>query len=106
MNQKDLSGFYVCPQTRMPLRASTADELEVIRQNEGCEKIEAAWVRSDGAMAYPVKNRIPLLVASAAIPIKKTTAVASSIAFFFSISEQQCCCLSVHLAKPMPNFIL
>ena len=72
MNPKDLSGFYVCPQTRMPLHASTADELEVIRQLEGCEKIEAAWVRSDGAMAYPVKNRIPLLVASAAIPIKKT----------------------------------
>lgn len=72
MSQKDLSGLYVCPQTRMPLRASTAAELEVIRLHEGCEKIEAAWVRSDGAIAYPVKNRIPLLVSSAAIPLEKT----------------------------------
>jgi uncharacterized protein YbaR (Trm112 family) len=72
MKAPEFSSLYVCPQTRLPLRLCTDVELEALRKREGCEKLEAVWIRSDRAVAYPVKNRIPLLVASAAIPIKKT----------------------------------
>lgn len=44
-----------CPETRQPLRFATAEELASL-------KLEAALLREDGRVAYPIRDGIPLLV--------------------------------------------
>ena len=60
---------FICPQTRQPLREATSGELAKLRKMPEHAKLEAAWIRIDVAMAYPVQNGIPQLIPSAAIPL-------------------------------------
>jgi len=60
---------FICPQTRHPLREATSGELAKLRKMPEHAKLEAAWIRIDAAMAYPVQNGIPQLIPSAAIPL-------------------------------------
>jgi uncharacterized protein YbaR (Trm112 family) len=44
-----------CPETHQPLRFATTDELTKL-------SLEAALLREDGRVAYPIRDGIPLLV--------------------------------------------
>lgn len=71
MHANEYSEVFVCPTTRKRLRLATERELEALRLREGLAKIEAAWIRSDRAIAYPVVRGIPLLVPNNAISLRK-----------------------------------
>jgi uncharacterized protein YbaR (Trm112 family) len=62
---------FICPQTRQPLREATDEELAALRKMPEHSLLEAAWIRTDSAIAYPVQNGIPLLIPSAAIPLSQ-----------------------------------
>lgn len=72
MHANPYSDLFVCPQTRKRLRLATEQELHALRQREGMERIEGAYIRSDRAMAYPVMRGIPLLTEVNAIPLRTT----------------------------------
>ena len=65
----EYSSLFICPQSGQKLRQATSEELESI-QVAGEPTLDAAWIREDSAVAYPVKKGIPLLVPSSAIPLK------------------------------------
>lgn len=44
-----------CPETHQPLRFATAEELARL-------SLDAALVREDGTVAYPIRDGIPLLL--------------------------------------------
>jgi len=60
---------FICPQTRQALRETTGEELAALRKMPEHALLEAAWIRADSAVAYPVQNGIPQLIPSAAIPL-------------------------------------
>jgi uncharacterized protein YbaR (Trm112 family) len=62
---------FICPQTRQPLREATSEELAALRRMPEHSSLEAAWIRTDSAIAYPVQNGIPLLIPSAAISLSQ-----------------------------------
>jgi uncharacterized protein YbaR (Trm112 family) len=62
---------FICPQTRQSLREATNEELAALRRMPEHSSLEAAWIRTDSAIAYPVQNGIPLLIPSAAIPLSQ-----------------------------------
>jgi uncharacterized protein YbaR (Trm112 family) len=72
MHENSNSSLFVCPQTRMPLRLATEQELHALKQLEGMERIEGAWIRSDRAIAYPVMRGIPMLTEVNAISLGGT----------------------------------
>jgi uncharacterized protein YbaR (Trm112 family) len=51
-----------CPETRQPLRLATSEELARLG-------LDAALVREDGRVAYPIRDAIPLLVLDEAVPL-------------------------------------
>jgi uncharacterized protein YbaR (Trm112 family) len=57
-----LLALLVCPTTHQPLREATEAELFAL-------KLDAALVREDGRVAYPVHADIPILVPEAAVEI-------------------------------------
>ena len=71
---KDLLAILVCPDTRQPLREASPEQLERLNariaaggfKNRGGtavgEKLEAALVRGDGQLAYPIRDGIPMLL--------------------------------------------
>jgi uncharacterized protein YbaR (Trm112 family) len=72
MHANPYSDLLVCPQTRKPLRMATEQELHALKQREGMEKVEGAWIRSDRVVAYPVMRGIPLLTEANAISLSAT----------------------------------
>jgi len=60
---------FICPQTRQPLREASDGEIAALRKTPSHTALEAAWIRSDSTVAYPVQNGIPQLIPSAAIPL-------------------------------------
>jgi uncharacterized protein YbaR (Trm112 family) len=71
MPTPEYSSLFICPQTGQKLRQATSEELASI-QVAGEPTLDAAWIREDSAVAYPVKKGIPLLVPASAIPLKNT----------------------------------
>ena len=51
-----------CPETHQPLRMATPEELARLG-------LDAALVREDGRIAYPIRDSIPLLVIDEAVPL-------------------------------------
>jgi len=62
---------FICPQTRQTLREATDGELAALQKMPAHTKLEAALIRTDSAIAYPIQNGIPLLIPSAAIPLSQ-----------------------------------
>lgn len=74
MLDPDLIEIIACPETRQPLKL--ADEATLARLNAAIEKgecknvggnvvdvaLDAALVREDGKVCYPVRERIPVLL--------------------------------------------
>ncbi|MDD5199881.1 MAG: Trm112 family protein [Terrimicrobiaceae bacterium] len=52
-----------CPETHQPLRFATASELTALG-------IEAALIREDGRVAYPIRDGIPMLAVEEAIALR------------------------------------
>ena len=58
----DFLAMLVCPATKQPLRQATNIELAE-------HGLDAALVREDGRVAYPIRDGIPLLIIDAAIEL-------------------------------------
>ena len=81
MLDKELLEILACPETKEPV--GLADEVLVARLNERIEKgelvnrggekvvgrIEAALVRHDGKVAYPVRDGIPIMLVEEGIAL-------------------------------------
>ena len=71
-----------CPETRLPLAEADAALVADLNQQVAAgtlkngtgeaigDKLDGALVRSDKAVAYPIRNRIPILLAEEAIALK------------------------------------
>jgi uncharacterized protein YbaR (Trm112 family) len=78
---KDLLEILACPETHQPLREADAAELEALNAriaagavtNVGgeaiSEAVEGALVREDGTLAYPIRDRIPVLLIPEGLPL-------------------------------------
>jgi uncharacterized protein YbaR (Trm112 family) len=71
MISKDLLEILCCPTTKQPLQEASSAELEKINSvlAEGKEKLEAALLTADKKYAYPIRNKIPILLAEECIPL-------------------------------------
>lgn len=81
MIDQDFLAMLVCPTSRQPLRAATADEVarlnDAIRRggvsNRGGTAVAVPWAEAlatkDGAWLYPIQDGIPILLANEAIPL-------------------------------------
>jgi uncharacterized protein YbaR (Trm112 family) len=82
MIDKELLEILACPATRQPLRVATADELALVNgqvaagrcANVGGAKVDGALaealVREDGAVLYPVREDIPVLLIDEGIELR------------------------------------
>jgi len=71
MGTEDLGEMLVCPSTMMPLRPANPMELGVVRDLSGRPGLEAALVREDGLVAYPVEGGIPVMLKEAALDLRR-----------------------------------
>jgi uncharacterized protein YbaR (Trm112 family) len=71
MISKDLLEILCCPTTKQPLQEANSAELEKINSAlaEGKEKLEAALLTADKKYAYPIRNKIPVMLAEECISI-------------------------------------
>jgi uncharacterized protein YbaR (Trm112 family) len=71
MLPKDLLEILCCPTTKQPLQEADSAELEKVNSAlaEGKEKLEAALLTVDKKYAYPIRNKIPVLLAEECISI-------------------------------------
>lgn len=58
--EPEFIALLVCPETHQSLRLATAEELSTL-------KLDAALIREDGRVAYPIQDGIPVLLSEAAI---------------------------------------
>ena len=70
-----------CPETRLPVTEAdaalvadlnnrvAAGTLKSVGGKTVADKLEGALVRSDRAVAYPIRNRIPIMLSEEAIPL-------------------------------------
>ncbi|HRQ87410.1 MAG TPA: Trm112 family protein [Bacteroidia bacterium] len=61
---QEILDLLVCPETRLPLRLASPEEL---RDWTAEESFESALVTTDGSRAYPVRDGFPVLVAAEAL---------------------------------------
>ena len=78
---KDLLEILCCPATRQPLAEASSDQ--IARANEAIragtlktvggeavtEELEAALVREDGQVLYPIRDEIPVLLIDEGLPL-------------------------------------
>jgi len=71
MLPKDLLEILCCPKTKQPLQEADSTELEKINFGLaiGKEKLEAALLTADKKYAYPIRNKIPVLLVEECISI-------------------------------------
>jgi len=81
---KEFLSILVCPENRTPLELADEPLLRAVNRaitggkvrNKGgdvvSEPLEAALVRQDRAVIYPIVDRIPILLSDAAIPLDET----------------------------------
>lgn len=74
MIDKDLLSILACPATHQPLREATAEELAALNARVAAggvkavggkaltQPLDAALVREDGKLGYPVLHGIPVLL--------------------------------------------
>ncbi|HEX8313035.1 MAG TPA: hypothetical protein VF614_17050 [Chthoniobacteraceae bacterium] len=65
----DFIALLSCPVTRQALRVALPEELIGRRDNAG-QPLNAALRRSDGAVLYPIRNGIPVLLAEEAVRVE------------------------------------
>ncbi len=77
----DLLSILVCPETKEPVRAAGADLLERVNGaiergtliNRGGEtvrdRLEEGLVREDGAVLYPVRESIPIMLIDESVDV-------------------------------------
>jgi uncharacterized protein YbaR (Trm112 family) len=82
---KELLSILICPENRTPLELADEPLLQAVNRaitggrvrNKGgetvTEPLEAALVRQDRAVVYPIIDRIPILLADAAITLDDAT---------------------------------
>ncbi|NMC21007.1 MAG: hypothetical protein GYA33_11390 [Thermogutta sp.] len=82
MLDAQLSAILACPDTRQPLRAAAPELIAAVnaaiaagRVNNRAgqtirEPVEELLVRQDGAVAYPVREGIPVLLIDEGIPLE------------------------------------
>jgi uncharacterized protein YbaR (Trm112 family) len=82
MVDPDLLEILVCPESRTPVRLADKELLDMVnrRITEGrlrtrggetvTEPLAAALVREDGALLYPIRDDIPVMLIEEAIPLE------------------------------------
>lgn len=86
MVDQDLLDLLVCPETKQPVRLADADLLERLNQaiaagsvttrggDPVTETVTEGLVRDDGAVLYPVRDDIPIMLIDEALPLTGTAA--------------------------------
>jgi len=81
MVDQELLDILVCPETKQPVRPASAEILSRVNaavaagalKNRGgqavTEAVAEGLVREDGAVLYPVRDEIPIMLVSEAIPL-------------------------------------
>ncbi|TVP76838.1 MAG: hypothetical protein EA352_04920 [Gemmatimonadales bacterium] len=83
MVDPELLDLLVCPETKEPVRLMEPEELAEVNRSiaehklktrggdEVREPLEGALVRQDGAVLYPVRDDIPVMLIDQAIPLDR-----------------------------------